>query len=170
MWSSGSRRTKGVKGPRAVTSEERTPGSRILHNKTRGVKFDGTKIVSSKLANGKKIINHLRSNKNIGKTKRIRSRTHEGDRKTRPITNHDRRRTRRMWGSDRRKDTRLLVSGVVWKEAPESAIHSVLTGGVSPMVLKDCASAAWSHPQARSVAGWAERVESRTARTGEQHW
>ena len=40
MWSSGSRRTKGVKGPRAVTSEERTPGSRILHNKTRGVKFD----------------------------------------------------------------------------------------------------------------------------------
>jgi len=28
----------------------------------------------------------------------------------------------------------------VWKEAPESAIHSVLTGGVRPMALKDCAN------------------------------
>ena len=33
--SSGSRKAKGVKGPRTVTSEERTPGSRILHSKTR---------------------------------------------------------------------------------------------------------------------------------------
>ena len=80
------------------------PGSRILHSKTRGVKFDGTRIVSSKLANGKKIMNHLRSNKNIGKTERTRSRTHGSDRKTRPIANHDGR-TRGMWGSDRREDT-----------------------------------------------------------------
>ena len=29
---------------------------------------------------------------------------------------------------------------MVWKEAPESAIHSVLTGGVRPMALKDCAN------------------------------
>ena len=42
-------------------------------------------------------------------------------------------------------DERIPASGVVWYEAPESAIQSVLTGGVSPMVLKDCASAAWSH-------------------------
>ena len=42
---------------------------------------------------------------------------------------------------------------MVWKEAPESAIHSVLTGGVSPMVLKDCASAAWSHPPSQ-VGCW----------------
>ena len=55
-----------------------------------------------------------------------------------------------MWRPDRRKDTSIR-GGV--EEAPESAIHSVLTGGVSPMVLKDCASAAWSHPQARSEAG-----------------
>ena len=41
-----------------------------------------------------------------------------------------------------RTEERIPVSGVVWKEAPESAIHSVLTGGVSPMVLKDCARAA----------------------------
>ena len=45
-----------------------------------------------------------------------------------------------------RTEERIPASGVVWKEAPESAIHSVLTGCVSPMVLKDCASAAWSHP------------------------
>jgi len=99
--SSGSRKSKGVKGPRAVTSEERTPGSRILHSKTRGVKFDGTRIVSCKLANGKKIMNHPRSNKNIGKTKKTRSRTHGSDRKTRLIANHDGRRARGMWGSDR---------------------------------------------------------------------
>ena len=41
---------------------------------------------------------------------------------------------------------RIPALGVVWNEAPESAIHSVLVGGVSPMVLKDCARAAWSHP------------------------
>ena len=161
--SSGSRKPKSVKGPRAVTSEERTPGSRILHSKTRRVKFDRTGVVSSKLANRKKVVNHLRSNKNIGKT---RSRTHGGDRKARPITNHDRRRTRGVWGSDRREDTGIRV---VWKDAPESAIHSVLTSGVSPMVLKDCARAAWSHPQARSAAGWAERAGSKTTRQGEQH-
>src|SRR6185437_5350508 len=61
--SSESRKTKSVKGSRAITSEERTPGSLILHNKTRRVKFNGTRIVSSKLANEKKVVNHLRSNK-----------------------------------------------------------------------------------------------------------
>ena len=63
--SSESRKPKSVKGPRAVTSEERTPGSRILHIKTKRVKFDRIGVVSSKLANGKKVVNHLRSNKNI---------------------------------------------------------------------------------------------------------
>src|SRR6185437_17174933 len=86
---SRSRKPKSVKGPRAVTSEERTLGSQILHSKTRGVKFDGTRIVRSKLANGKKIMNHLRSNKNIRKPERTRSRTHGGDLKTGPITHHD---------------------------------------------------------------------------------
>ena len=111
-------------------------------------------------------MNHLRSNKDIGKEKRTRSRTHGGDRKTRPVTNHDGRRTRGVWGSDRREDTDIWCDV---KGGTESAIHSVMTGGVSPMVLKDCASAAWSHPQVRSVAGWAEQVESRTARIEEQH-
>ena len=49
-------------------------------------------------------------------------------------------------GCGGRTEEMILASGVVWKEAPVSAIHSVLTGGVSPMVLKDCASMAWSHP------------------------
>ena len=45
-----------------------------------------------------------------------------------------------------RTEEMIPACGVVWKEAPESAIHSVLTGGVRPMALKDCARAAWSHP------------------------
>ena len=49
-------------------------------------------------------------------------------------------------GCGDRTEERIPACGVVWKEAPESAIHSVLTGGVRPMALKDCASAAWSHP------------------------
>jgi len=56
-------------------------------------------------------------------------------------------------GCGGRTEERIPVSGVVWKEAPESAIHSVLTGGVSPMVLKDCANAVWSHPPGQ-VSGW----------------
>ena len=43
---SGNRKPKSVKGPRAVTSEEWTPRSRVLHSKTRGVKFDRTGVVS----------------------------------------------------------------------------------------------------------------------------
>src|SRR4029079_11798369 len=95
-------------------------------------------------------MNHLRSNKYIGKTKRGRSRTHGGDRKARPVTNHDGRRTRGVWGSDRREDAGIR-GGV--EKAPESAIHSVLTGDVRPMALKDCASAAWSHPPGQ-VGHW----------------
>src|SRR6185312_1858610 len=102
--SSGSRKPKSVKGPRAVTSEERTPGSRILHSKTRRVKFNGTRVISSKLSNGKKVVNHLRCNKDIRKAKRTRSRTHSGDGKARPITNHDGRRTKGVRRSDRRED------------------------------------------------------------------
>src|SRR6185503_11990417 len=83
-WCSGRRKAKGVKGPRAATPEERTPGGRILYSEARRVKFDGTRIVSCKLTNGKKVMNHPRSNKDIGKTKGTRS---------------------RMWGSDRREDT-----------------------------------------------------------------
>ena len=43
-------------------------------------------------------------------------------------------------GCGGRTEERISTSGVVWKEAPESAIHSVLTGAVRPMALKDCAN------------------------------
>jgi len=101
------RKPKGVKGPRAVTTKKWTPGSRILHTKTRRVKFDSTRIVSCKLANGKKIMDHMGSNKNIGKTKgtKIARIPHGGDRKTRPIADHDGRRARRMGRPDRREYT-----------------------------------------------------------------
>ena len=56
-------------------------------------------------------------------------------------------------GCGGRTEERIPASGVVWKEAPESAIHSVLTGRVSSMVLKECVSAAWSHPPGQ-VGGW----------------
>ena len=44
-------------------------------------------------------------------------------------------------GCGGRTEERIPACGVVWKEAPESAIHSVLTGGGRPMALKDCACA-----------------------------
>ena len=78
-WCSGRRKAKGVKGPRAVTPEERTPGGRILYSEARRVKLDGTRVVSCKLTNIKKVMNHPRSNKDIGKKKRTRSRTYDGD-------------------------------------------------------------------------------------------
>ena len=40
-------------------------------------------------------------------------------------------------GCGGRTEERIPACGVVWKEAPESSIHSVLTGGVRPMALKD---------------------------------
>ena len=36
-----------------------------------------------------------------------------------------------------RTEEMIPACGVVWKEAPESAIHSVLTGGIRPVALKD---------------------------------
>ena len=70
-----------------------------------------------------------------------------------------------MWGSDRREDTGMWggVEGGTRVGDPLGADRRV-----RPMALKDCTRAAWSHPQARLVAGWVERAGSRTARTGEQ--
>jgi hypothetical protein len=99
-WYSRSKKAESVKGSRAVIAEERTPRSRILHSKARGVEL---RIVSCKLADGKNVMNHLRSNENIGKMKGTRSRTYGGDRKTRTITNHD----RRMQGANIRKNASI---------------------------------------------------------------
>jgi hypothetical protein len=60
---------------------ERTSGSQIC--KPRGVKVDRTGVVCGELANGEKRMTYLRSNnKDVGETKRTRSRAHRGDRKT----------------------------------------------------------------------------------------
>ena len=88
-------------------------------------------------------MNHLRSNKDIGKTKE------QGAEPTAMTGRQDPSPTMMEEGQEGcggRTEERTPACGVGWKEAPESAIHSVLTGGVSPMALKDCASAAWSHP------------------------
>jgi hypothetical protein len=90
------RKPKGVEGAGAVTSEEGAPSCRVLHSKTRRVKLDRTRIISSKTANGKKIVDQRRSDKNIGNAKRARRAgdTHRCDRKTRAIRHHDGRRER----------------------------------------------------------------------------
>ena len=165
--SSGSKKTKGLKGPRAVTSEERTPGSRILHSKTRGVKFDGTRIVSSKLTNGKKIMNHLSSNKNIRKAERTRSRTHGGDRKTGPVANHDGR-TRGMWGSDRREDTGVWggVEGGTRVGDPLSADRRSQPYGAEGLCQRGLVPPLRPGRLLAGLGGWCpERAQTR-----EQHW
>jgi hypothetical protein len=53
--------------------------------------------------NKKKIMNHLRSNKDFRETKRTGSRTHISDRKTGSITDHDGR-TRGVRRSDSRHE------------------------------------------------------------------
>ena len=54
-------------------------------------------------------------------------------------------------GCGGRTEERIPACVVVWKEAPESVIHSVLTGGVSPMALKDCANRGAA---VNMAAGW----------------
>jgi hypothetical protein len=70
MWgrgrSSRSRQAKRVEGPRVVTPSEKGPGGKILHRKTKRVKLHGTRIVSSELTYGKKILNDVGGNKDVG--------------------------------------------------------------------------------------------------------
>jgi hypothetical protein len=108
--------------------------------------------------NRKKIMNHLRSNKDIRKTKRTGSRTHRSDRKTGSITDHDGRRIRGVRRSDRRKDTRIRSSVVRgtrvgdpldadgWRQ-PHS-VEGLCQGSLIPL----------------ATTSWAEEVESRSAR------
>jgi hypothetical protein len=62
----GSRKAECVERPRAVTPSEKGPGGKILHRKTKRVKFHGTRVVSSELTDGKKILNDVGGNKNVG--------------------------------------------------------------------------------------------------------
>jgi hypothetical protein len=110
----GVRKPKGVEGAGAVTSEEGAPSCRVLHSKTRRVKLDRTRIISSKPTNRKKIVDQRRSDKNIGNVKRAGrvDGTHRCDRKTRAIRHHDGRRERGRRRANRGEYTRVR-SGVV---------------------------------------------------------
>jgi hypothetical protein len=48
-----------VERPRAVTAGEKGPGGQILHRKTRGVKLNGTRVVSGESTNGMKIVSDV---------------------------------------------------------------------------------------------------------------
>jgi hypothetical protein len=63
---SGSMHVKCVERLGAVTPNEKGPGGKILHRKTKRVKLHGTRVVSSELMDGKKILNNVGSNKNVG--------------------------------------------------------------------------------------------------------
>jgi hypothetical protein len=61
-----------VEGPRAVTAGEKGPGGQILHRKTRGVKLNGTRVVSGESTNRKKVVSDVGSYENIVEVKRTR--------------------------------------------------------------------------------------------------
>jgi hypothetical protein len=61
-----------VERSRAVTAGERGPGGQILHRKTRGVKLNGTRVVSGETTDIKKILSDVGSYENIVEVKRPR--------------------------------------------------------------------------------------------------
>ena len=61
-----------VERPRAVTAGKKGPGGQILHRKTRGVKLNGTGVVSSESTNRKKIVGDVGSYENVIEVKRPR--------------------------------------------------------------------------------------------------
>jgi hypothetical protein len=62
----GSRKAKRVEGPGAVTPSQKGPGGKILHRQTKWVKFHRTRVVSSELTGGKKVLNDVGGDKDIG--------------------------------------------------------------------------------------------------------
>jgi hypothetical protein len=63
---------KRVERPRAVTAGEKCSGGQILHRKTRGVKLNGTGVVSGESTDRKKIVSDVGSYENIVEVKRPR--------------------------------------------------------------------------------------------------
>jgi hypothetical protein len=61
-----------VERSRAVTAGERGPGGQILHRKTRGVKLNGTGVVSGETTDRKEIVSDVGSYENIVEVKRSR--------------------------------------------------------------------------------------------------
>ena len=79
-WSGGEGTTGGrrrrklqrVERPRTIELGDHVLGFEILQGKAKRVKLNGAVVVSHKLANGKEILNDVRSNKDIIKIKRTR--------------------------------------------------------------------------------------------------
>jgi hypothetical protein len=65
----GSRQAKRVEGTGAVTPSEKGPGGKILHRQTKRVKLYRTRVVSSELTDGKKILNDVGGDKDVGNGK-----------------------------------------------------------------------------------------------------
>jgi hypothetical protein len=57
---------------RAVTAGKRGPGGQVHHRKTRGVKLNGTRVVSGESTDRKKIVSDVGSCENIVEVKRPR--------------------------------------------------------------------------------------------------
>jgi hypothetical protein len=66
---SGSRHAKCVERPAAVTLSEKGSGGKIPHRKTKRVKLHGTRVVSSELTDGKKILNDVGATRTLDKRK-----------------------------------------------------------------------------------------------------
>jgi hypothetical protein len=65
----GSRKLQRVEQPRAIAPDDHSPGLEILHRTTSGIKFNGTIVVRGQPPNRNKILNKVRRNKNVIKSK-----------------------------------------------------------------------------------------------------
>jgi hypothetical protein len=61
-----------VEGPRAVIAGEGSPGGQIVHRETRGVKLNGTRVVSGEMTNKKEIMSDVGGYKNVVEVERSR--------------------------------------------------------------------------------------------------
>jgi hypothetical protein len=65
----GGRQAKGVQWLGAVTTREKSSGSKILHRQVKRVKLHRTRVINGKLTNGEKTLNNVRGNKNVSEAK-----------------------------------------------------------------------------------------------------
>jgi hypothetical protein len=61
-----------VEGPQAVIAGEGSPGGQILHRKTRGVKLNGTGVVSGETTNIEEIMSDVGGYENVVEVERSR--------------------------------------------------------------------------------------------------
>jgi predicted GNAT superfamily acetyltransferase len=54
-----------VEVPITIAAKKKGLGSEVLHGKTKGIKFNGNKVVTCKFANGYKVCDYVRGNKDI---------------------------------------------------------------------------------------------------------